>query len=337
MPSGTQTLLLFTQPESISLQAVFVLGRTQPQKACEGSKTPHRKKDRWAVRSGKVDTVSTAGTPDSTGDPGAQQKGQLDTRPYSQGEEVSCVVQTELPQHSPSSAQQSAPDRGGAADGRQVQEKTSPRTSSPGLPDTELSGSDTLAAHNSHVFYCYTPLYKNNHSSRSADRAPPGGEQQHTEKKSSSALAPVSCAALPTLKGQRLLSASERPSDHPAPGGPQPGKQLLHQRCSAVSLWPTVLLQLHPEGGTQLGHDAQDSAAQSADPALEEVLLEEPEVIPSGLTTQAHCSGGVQLPRARDWTAEPTVLLEGLSEEELLAAALQMSLQSGPSTAPQDK
>ncbi|XP_069052831.1 ubiquitin carboxyl-terminal hydrolase 29-like isoform X2 [Lepisosteus oculatus] len=122
--------------------------KTRPQKACEGSKTPHRRKDRWAVRSGKVDTVSTAGTPDSTGDPGAQQKGQLDTRPYSQGEEVSCVVQTELPQHSPSSAQQSAPDRGGAADGRQVQEKTSPRTSSPGLPDTELSGSDTLAAHN---------------------------------------------------------------------------------------------------------------------------------------------------------------------------------------------
>ncbi|XP_069052832.1 uncharacterized protein [Lepisosteus oculatus] len=184
--------------------------KTRPQKACEGSKTPHRRKDRWAVRSGKVDTVSTAGTPDSTGDPGAQQKGQLDTRPYSQGEEVSCVVQTELPQHSPSSAQQSAPDRGGAADGRQVQEKTSPRTSSPGLPDTELSGSDTLAAHN---------------SSRSADRAPPGGEQQHTEKMRSSGLGGGrdqqpsssldSSSVVCCSPGQRLLSASERPSERP--------------------------------------------------------------------------------------------------------------------------
>ncbi|XP_069052834.1 uncharacterized protein [Lepisosteus oculatus] len=183
--------------------------KTRPQKACEGSKTPHRRKDRWAVRSGKVDTVSTAGTPDSTGDPGAQQKGQLDTRPYSQGEEVSCVVQTELPQHSPSSAQQSAPDRGGAADGRQVQEKTSPRTSSPGLPDTELSGSDTLAAHNS----------------RSADRAPPGGEQQHTEKMRSSGLGGGrdqqpsssldSSSVVCCSPGQRLLSASERPSERP--------------------------------------------------------------------------------------------------------------------------
>nr|XP_015214602.1 PREDICTED: ubiquitin carboxyl-terminal hydrolase 37-like isoform X2 [Lepisosteus oculatus] len=69
--------------------------------------------------------------------------------------------------------------------------------------------------------------------------------------------------------------------------------------------------------------------------------LEEPVVVPSSLTTQAQCSSGIQLPRALDCRAEPTVLLEGLSEEELLAAALQMglqeSLQSGPSTAPQDK